>query len=383
MLDQFVASEAGESGGLSWTGERYIPSLTGVIELEHVHRYLMAKQLAGDKDVLDIASGEGYGSAMLAEVARSVIGVDNSEEAIAHAERTYLRENLKFRLGSCEAIPLADAAVDLVVSFETIEHHDQHQAMIREIRRVLRPGGVLVVSSPDRYEYSVVTGYRNPYHVKELYRGEFEQLLAGYFRHVVYLGQRVVSGSAIFHSHGNGPMVSFRREDHEIVSSEGIPRPVYLIGIASDAEPPDLPHGFFVQTLGQTEGTTEREFAALRSELSRIAAECDVWKTECVNSRRTLEELQQSISWRLTRPVRWISGWATAPRRQFGRLVRSVYRALPLSMESKLKLKAHVFSHFGRWLGSFQSYRSWLDHECGKQEANSAADSGNPRFGRQ
>ncbi len=381
MLDRRIEAEAAELSGLPWTGERYIPSVTGVIELEHIHRYLMAKPLAVGKHVLDIASGEGYGSAMLAEVARTVIGVDNSEEAIAHAERTYPQGNLEFRLGSCEAIPLADASVDLVVSFETIEHHDQHQAMMREIRRVLRAGGVLVVSSPDRYEYSIVTGYRNPYHVKELYRGEFEQLLSGYFRHVVYLGQRVVSGSAIFHNNGTGSMVSFRREDDEIVTSQGIPRPVYLIGIASDAAPPELAHGFFVQTFDQIEGTMDREIAVLSSEVSRITAERDAWKTECVESRRTVEELQGSISWRLTGSVRWISDFARAPRRQFGLLARLVYRTLPLSMESKLKLKARVFTRFGRWLGNFQSYRAWLEDDRGKRDANAAADSGSGRSG--
>ena len=120
----------------------------GDIELEHLHRYAIARDLAYGKDVLDIACGEGYGSELLATVARKVTGVDISEEAIAHAARKYVRPNIAFAVGSCACIPLAEANVDLVVSFETIEHHDRHLEMMQEIGRVLRPTGVLIISSP-------------------------------------------------------------------------------------------------------------------------------------------------------------------------------------------------------------------------------------------
>ena len=74
------------ANGLDFTGERYLPEVGGNIELEHLHRYLLAKQAVVGKTVLDIASGEGYGSAMLAESARRVTGVDISQEAVSHAQ---------------------------------------------------------------------------------------------------------------------------------------------------------------------------------------------------------------------------------------------------------------------------------------------------------
>src|SRR5690349_16411159 len=117
-------------GQLPWTGERYVPQLTGQIQLEHVHRYLLAREYAKDRDVLDIASGEGYGSAILANTARSVIGVDIAAEAVRHASIRYKLDNVQFRHGSCEEIPLDNNSVDLVVSFETIEHLDEHKAMM-------------------------------------------------------------------------------------------------------------------------------------------------------------------------------------------------------------------------------------------------------------
>jgi len=135
---------------LEWTGERYIPGIQGDVAVEHLHRYALARELVHGKDVLDIACGEGYGSNLLIETAQSVIGVDAAEDAIAHARQTYVRSGLQFEVGRCDAIPLKSNSVDVVVSFETIEHHDRHDEMMAEISRVLRADGVLIVSSPDK-----------------------------------------------------------------------------------------------------------------------------------------------------------------------------------------------------------------------------------------
>ena len=151
--------------------------MQGTIALEHLHRYAMAKDFAVGKTVLDIACGEGYGSAVLAEVAVRVYGVDIAPEAIAHAKTKYQRPNVEFLTGSCAGIPLADETVDLVVSFETIEHHDEHEAMFAEIKRVLCSGGMVIVSSPDKLEYSERANHANAYHVKELYADEFQRLV--------------------------------------------------------------------------------------------------------------------------------------------------------------------------------------------------------------
>lgn len=365
-------------GGLPWTGERYLPSVNGVIELEHVHRYLMAKELAKGRDVLDIASGEGYGSAMLAKVARTVVGVDNSEQAIAHAEHTYIQHNLEYKLGSCEAIPLPDACVDLVVSFETIEHHDQHEAMMLEIKRVLRPEGVLIISSPDKYEYSVVTKYRNPYHVKELYRQEFEELVSSHFRNVTYLGQRVVCGSAILHKKRRGSIVSFRRDDDRIVSSEGIPRPVYLIAVASEAEIPDLSSGLFVQAIDEMKEGIGLDMTEWSSALSRITAERDALLVDCARIDEELAGLYDSVSWRITRPIRWVGSFLARVRREIGRLAHLGYEVLPLSMDSKLKLKSRVFLTLGPLLKDSQSYKSWQDFEKKRGLEGSRTGTANP-----
>ncbi len=139
---------------MEFTGERYVPSVDGQIKYEHLHRYGISREFARGKSVLDIACGEGYGTAILAQVAKSVIGVDIDAATIKHARHTYYHQNIKFLVGSCESIPLPNESVDIVTSFETIEHHDKHEEMILEIKRVMKPGGVLVISSPNRLVYS-------------------------------------------------------------------------------------------------------------------------------------------------------------------------------------------------------------------------------------
>ena len=105
-----------------FTGERLTTAIGGQVQIEHYHRYLFARALARGVDVLDVASGEGYGSALLAQIARSVVGVEYSAPTVRSAGANFPRENLHFLQGDARSLPLADDCVDLAVSFETIEH---------------------------------------------------------------------------------------------------------------------------------------------------------------------------------------------------------------------------------------------------------------------
>ena len=108
---------------LSFTGERFLPDLPGEMWAEHWHRYHFVLPMLTGKNVLDVASGEGYGSALMATTAATVSGVDVSPEAVAHARAAYTtRQNLTFTEGSCAKLPFGDGTFDVVVSFETIEH---------------------------------------------------------------------------------------------------------------------------------------------------------------------------------------------------------------------------------------------------------------------
>ncbi len=332
---------------LNFTGERYVPEVTGNIYLEHMHRYLLAASLVRGKDVLDIASGEGFGSMHMAGEAASVVGVDISEEAVAHASTKYRRDNLQFRVGSCAAIPLADGSVDVVVSFETIEHHDQHEQMMLEIKRVLRPGGILIISSPEKREYSDLTAYRNPFHVKELYRSEFTDLLDQHFANRVIYGQRVVFGSGLFLE--DGPSAVFTRDSRTLETSPGIQRPLYLIAIASDTPLETLPDSsFFEEEVLESEVVNnefrvrdgkilayENELAAYAKSVATQSEIITARDHEIANLVQTVEQLQNEVreqfafvqalvsssSWRITRPLRFLRRLASRDHLAIRRLV--------------------------------------------------------------
>jgi ubiquinone/menaquinone biosynthesis C-methylase UbiE len=182
---------------LKWSGERYIPGVPGNIEVEHKHRYHLAIDLAKNKVVLDLACGEGYGTAMLSSVAKKVIGIDISQDAVLHANMKYKTSSNEFKLGDCQKLPIDDNSIDLVVSFETIEHHDKHHEMLSEIIRVLKPDGLLLISSPDRDEYAKTRTGENEFHVKELSSQEFNDLLKIYFTNIDFYAQRVINASGI------------------------------------------------------------------------------------------------------------------------------------------------------------------------------------------
>ncbi len=174
--------EEEEVPALPSTGERMIPEASDDGTFwEHVYRYRFAVRYAPGKRVLDIACGEGYGSsALLKAGALSLIGVDVSPETCEHARRKY---GVDARVGDAQDIPLPDDSVDLVVSFETIEHIPEPARFIDECARVLAPGGIFVVSTPNRDIYRELTpAGSNPYHCSEMDLREFESFLKPRFR---------------------------------------------------------------------------------------------------------------------------------------------------------------------------------------------------------
>jgi 2-polyprenyl-3-methyl-5-hydroxy-6-metoxy-1,4-benzoquinol methylase len=173
--------------GLTHYTERMVPEQAHArIFWEHVARYRFAKDFVSGKRVLDIACGEGYGAAALTKAgAASVVGVDISLEACEHARHKY---GLNACRGDAKAIPLPDRSIDLVVSFETIEHVDAPAVFLRECARVLVPDGMLIVSTPNRPVYSG-TGQQNPFHHLELDEDEFLALLRAQFGSIQLFSQ--------------------------------------------------------------------------------------------------------------------------------------------------------------------------------------------------
>jgi SAM-dependent methyltransferase len=306
---------------LSWTGERLTTAAGGQVEIEHLHRYMMARDFCRGLDVLDVASGEGYGTALLAQVAKSAIGVEISAEAAGHAASQYRAKNLRYLQGDARDLPLADESVDVVVSFETIEHFYEQEKFLAEVRRVLRKGGKFIVSSPNREIYSPPGSEANPFHKRELSRQEFENLLADFFPNFHLLCQRPMLGSVLLSDDGEpGRLISIeRRGPHHFERTEGVSRPPYLLAIASDAPLPPAANSIFIdegeiglliaraaehadlkfhlaETLHRAEAA-EAAFHGSREELAKCIAEAEAERqaaAAALNSSR--EELAKCIA---------------------------------------------------------------------------------------
>jgi SAM-dependent methyltransferase len=219
---------------LKFTGERFHPDKSGEMWFEHWHRYHYVLPLVARKRVLDIACGEGYGSALMANLAADVTGVDISTAAIKHALDTYASvSNVQFREGQCTAIPLPDGSVDVVISFETLEHIHEHDAFLAEVKRVLVPGGLFIVSTPNKAEYTDARGYQNEFHLRELYAPEFDVLLNRHFQHRALRGQRNGFHSQIVVEGDTATRGELVRDTMPARAGQ-VPAPVYFIAFASD-----------------------------------------------------------------------------------------------------------------------------------------------------
>src|SRR5688572_23241347 len=193
---------------LDWTGERFVPwAKEAAVAYEHLHRYMWASTLVRGKRVLDLASGEGYGANLLAGQASYVCGVDIDEAAVRHAAEKYARPNLHFLAGSITAVPLSNnQSFVVILCFEAIEHIEEHDALLSEVKRLLKPEGLFVVSTPNKDVYDAGGEGSNPFHVKELTFDEFNALLSKHFSSASYLGQRLHPASSLWpigRSNGN------------------------------------------------------------------------------------------------------------------------------------------------------------------------------------
>jgi GT2 family glycosyltransferase/SAM-dependent methyltransferase len=285
---------------MEFTGERYVPSVDGAIKYEHLHRYALSLEFAAGKSVLDIACGEGYGSALLARVAKSVVGVDIDPATLNYARQKYYNNNLTFLVGSCDSIPLPDHSVEVVTSFETIEHHDKHEEMMLEIKRVLTPDGLLIISSPNRFVYSDEPNYVNEHHVKELYYNELMDLLSRHFKHVRCDGQRLATGSFVFQLDAGGGehYAAYSGDAQQLTKKTGpLPSPVYFIAVCSDSSLPETGLASVYidgkdDLLKKLEAERLSHISQLQSQVRRheetIAAERATYDSQLVSARQRI-----------------------------------------------------------------------------------------------
>src|ERR1700757_4157983 len=178
---------------LPLTGERTVPGVTEENYWFRRHEvvYRRLADTCAARDVLEAGCGEGYGADLIAGVARSVVALDYDELTVAHVRACYPRVDV--RHGNLVALPLPDASVDVIVNFQVIEHLWDQPRFVAECARVLRPSGLLLMSTPNRITFSPGRDTPvNPFHTRELNAAELTALLADG-------GFTVSSMSGVFH----------------------------------------------------------------------------------------------------------------------------------------------------------------------------------------
>lgn len=224
---------------MEFTGERLVLGQSDIeLEIEHINRYKFALQFVEGMRVLDAACGTGYGSAILAQRAAAVTGIDISEEAIEYANSKYGNDTIDFKVASIDQLPFDDHCFDVVVSFETLEHVDettQHN-FLKEITRVIKPEGILIISTPNHDIYK--KRGMNPYHVHELSLSEFNILLKNRFNNVSILSQQFEVCNVI---------VGQQEELSDNVNGIRLETAEYLIAVCSNVQLPRIKNRVYVR----------------------------------------------------------------------------------------------------------------------------------------
>ena len=300
MVAVTIGRRSGAPRLIDWTGERCVPWTPDIpVVYEHMHRYLWAAGLVEGRRVLDLASGEGFGAAILARSAESVTGIEIDQRTVDHSSLNYGSEWISFTLGDAQDLSaFPDASFGAVVAFEMIEHVPDQERVLGEAARVLTPDGLLIISTPERRAYSGGESRNNPFHVKELDLGEFRALLGAYFEHAVVWGQRTITGSALSALDAgetdDAPSRTFfiEPEGDEWIVAEGM-SPLYLVALASRAPLPPAAHD---STLADADirlvRSAERRGADAIEAVMRVA---DERAKEAAAARRALADREDEL----------------------------------------------------------------------------------------
>lgn len=284
------------------TGERLIAKAhEGSLTLgEHLVRYHSVLPLIEGAVVLDIACGAGYGSDLLATRATKVYGFDISTEAVDYAKAHYPSKKIEFRVSDATKIDLPDGGVDRVVSFETIEHVKDYDKFVREVKRVLKPGGQFIVSTPNDKEFPP----GNHFHFHQFVLPEFKEFLDKHFKNVdiYYQGTWYATGLlAKEDMDGRGSL-----EGQVLKSVKEKPeQAVYFLAICSDAKPSKIDKVFdlsdrYSAKLDQANSQQlSKDIANLQNETLRLTTLTHQQVDELTQVQYQLNSMIHSRAWRL------------------------------------------------------------------------------------
>jgi ubiquinone/menaquinone biosynthesis C-methylase UbiE len=282
-----------------FTGERVIPGQVNAdLWAEHIARYAFAARFAAGRRALDAGCGTGYGVNELAGSAAWVVGADIAQDATDYARTHAIQTNTSFLQASATALPFSAGAFNLITAFEVIEHLVSWRELLSEARRVLAPGGLFLVSTPNRLYYadSRRLDGPNPYHVHEFEFEEFQAALQEFFPHVAILFQNRVEAFA-FHGRAQSPRVEVRVDvtTHEPASAH------FFIGVCSDQALPDLQTFLYVPRAANILREREQHIRLLDLEL----AQSKQWLDQSLADHQKLQEAHEEQTRHLETQNRW------------------------------------------------------------------------------
>ncbi len=286
---------------VEFTGERVIP---GQVEVdlwnEHLARYAFAARYAAARRVLDAGCGAGYGTAELARSAIRATGIDLSADAVRYGREHYSAPNLHFLQASCTALPLQNASIDLAVVFEVIEHLPDWPSLLAEVRRILAPGGLLIISTPNKAYYAEsrrLTG-PNPFHVHEFDFDEFSEELRRLFPHVRFFLQNHVEAIS-FQPLVSGPT---GRTDFRSGPADSQPDNAHFYVALCSLEPlHDAPAFFYLPSTANVLRERELHIERLEAELAKKNG----WLDELRAEKEKLVEMFRAQTAELERNNAW------------------------------------------------------------------------------
>jgi ubiquinone/menaquinone biosynthesis C-methylase UbiE len=274
-----------------------------IVHAEHLVRYRLAAQLASGRRVLDVACGEGYGTALLAAAgARSATGLDVDEVTVSHARSRH--PGPTFIVADVQELPFEDASFDLVVCFETIEHVDDADRVLAELKRVLAQDGLLLVSTPNKHQYLV----ENEFHRREFFHEEFVELLRERLGQVELLLQHNWLASAVLPVSLAADASADRDLEIEVrklirLAPGG---ELYTIALCGDGDLPRMRGAAVAAGMDEAHDLARRTVEAERT--------AEMWHGEYTKavdqlraSRQALFDAYASIWWRMTSPLRWLA----------------------------------------------------------------------------
>lgn len=287
---------------MNFTGERVIPGAVNADLLnEHLARYVFAAAYVAGKRVLDVACGSGYGAAILGQTALRVVGADIAREAVDYARNHYAAPNTAFVQADCLSLPFRPAEFDVVVAFEIIEHIGDGVAFLQEMRRILPPSGLLLLSTPNRLYYTEDRGEVNPFHEREYSYAEFRELLRVVFPHCAVLLQNHVAGLLVADAAQAGNLAehppAFRQQNGS-ENSAGLDRRQqeahFLVALCSGEPLPAARPLLYLPSTGNVLRERETHIRQLEAQLEEARRDRD---TALEQIRRLERQLEERTAW--------------------------------------------------------------------------------------